>query len=328
MKSKNLNLKTKNNNLKLKSFKILAVTFSFSLLVFSFPVRAQQISLSISPPLLEVMIQPGKTITQSYKIGNNSNTDLYVRAIVVPFEPADTQGKVGIRYQVSGIRYFTLTNSDIQLGQTFRLPANSQKQLVLKIAVPKDELEADQYFTFLVEQSPEIEFLGPQGGQNLIKIGSNILLTVSRLGNPKKQGVIAKFLPYPKIADLFDKVKFKVLIQNTGDAYFKPIGQIDIYNQITKKKMTGLKLRPDNILVDSAREIMVPAFSSWLPGRYKAVLSFTPDGKSGAKTASLQETASAIFWLLPIKSGLAILTLLIIIWQIYKIKLDKLDKTS
>jgi len=308
---------------------LLLLLFQILIFIYSYiPSFAQSIGLSISPPLLEVMIQPGKSIAQKYQIGNNSDTDLYVRAIVVPFEPADIQGKISIKYQVLSIKYFTLANSDIQLGQTFKLPANSQKRLALKIAVPKDELEADQYFTFLIEQSPEIEFLGRQGGQNLIKIGSNILLTISQLGNPKKQGIIAKFLPLPKIADLFDKVKFKVLIQNTGEAYFKPIGQIDIYHRITKKKMASLELQPDNILVNSAREIMAPAFSSWLPGPYKAILSFAPDGKSGAETASLEETTNAIFWLLPIKFTAAIVILVLLLWQIYKRKLDKLGKTS
>ncbi len=324
--TKMLNLKIKSNNLKLKSFyqvrlgfKFLVVIFTFSFLIFSSGQKAsaQSVSLSIYPPLLEVMIQPGKSFIGAYEITNNSDIDLYLRPIVVPFEPAGQKGGVKLQttsHQPPATSYFSLTNADIQLNQTFKLPANSQQQLVLKINVPKGQLEKDHYFTFLVEQTPEGKFVGsPETATNLIKIGGNILLTISQSGLPKKQGVIAKFISRPKIADLLETVKFKVLIQNTGDAFFKTNGQIDIYHRLTKKKMANLNFRPDNVLVDSAREIVCSescAFSSLLPGPYRAIVSFTPDESNN------QEAAVALFWILPIKSGLVIILLILLIWQI------------
>lgn len=293
------------------------------------PVRAQEVSLGIAPPLLEVMIQPGKSITQAYEVINQSQTDLYLRARIIPFEPADRQGGIKLipQDQWSGTsQLFSLTNANLTLGQTFKLSANSRKQLVLKVAPPKDWPEGDYYYTLLIEQSPEGQFLSPLGSQTLVKVGSNILLTVSQSGQPIKEAVISQFSVRPKIIDLFDEVKFTLLIQNLGQAYFKPQGKIEIYSQPGKKKVAELELRPDNILVNSTREIICQngpcLFHSWRPGYYQAVVSLVPDGTGSEARAQVS------FWLLPLKLTLGLITVLLILLGLKrKIPLDKELKT-
>lgn len=299
------------------------------------PASAQSVSLSISPPLLEAMIKPGKSIVQPYEIVNESGTDLYLRPIIVPFEPSDLNGNILLdpKFLNSYIpKFFSLANNNFQLNQTFRLSAGEKGQLLLRITIPDDEAETDHYFTFIIEQSPEGEFLGRQnGGSNLIKIGSNILLTISSTGLPKKQAVVAKFAALPKIADLFfDKIKFSLLVQNTGRTFLKPVGQIDIYNRLTKKKVETLALQPDNVLANSARLINCLtdkpiteqpttdnrppnncSFSTFIPGAYRAVISFSPNGNDS------KETASATFFFLPLRSALAIIVISLLIWKIW-----------
>lgn len=293
------------------------------------PVRAQEVSLGIAPPLLEVMIQPGKSVTQAYEVINQSNNDLYLRARIVPFEPADQRGGIKLiaKDQWSGTnQLFSLANANLTLGQTFKLSANSRKQLVLKIAPPKDWPEDDYYYTFLIEQSPEGEFLSPLGSQTLVKVGSNILLTVSQSGQPIKEATISQFSVRPKIADLFDAVKFTLLVENVGQGYFKPQGKIEIYSQPGKKKVAELELRPDNVLVNSAREILCQdgpcLFHSWRPGYYRAVVSFLPDG-TGAEVS-----AQVAFWLLPLKLTLSLIIVFLVLFALKKKQfLDKRFRT-
>jgi len=276
------------------------------------PVLAQ-ITLSIWPPILEIMIQPGKKFTQAYEISNQSNTDLYLQAKVVPFKPNHLRGDISLDLDKPNNRYFSLVNNSISLNQTFKLPANSRQQLVLKIAIPRQETEGDQYFTFLIEQPSEGKFAGNTGGSASIKLGSNILLTISQSGLPEKQGSIARFLAHPKIADLLQKINFEILIQNTGDSFFKTIGKIEINHRIFKKNTSQLELRPDNILINSGREITCQnqcSFSSLLPGPYQAKVSFSPDG-IGEK-----QEVTTNFWILPVKSGLVIILLLLILFLI------------
>jgi len=290
------------------------------------PVHGQNVSLSIWPPILEIMIQPGKEFTQAYEISNQSGVDLYLKAKVVPFHPNDLEGGIVLDLEQPAERYFSLTNGNIFLNQTFRLPANSRQQLVLKIAVPKDEPEGDHYFTFLIEQSAEGKFAGDAGGRASIKLGSNILLTVSQSGLPAKQALIVKFQPRPKIADLLQKVRLEVLIENIGPSFFKTIGKIEISHRLFKKRTAELELRPDNVLVNSRRRITCQndcSFASLLPGPYQAKLSFSPDG-----TGEKQEAVTG-FWILPVRSGLVITTLLLIIFLIkFNLKRDLTNRSK
>ncbi|MCJ7740227.1 hypothetical protein MUP32_02835, partial [Candidatus Microgenomates bacterium] len=54
---------------------ILFVIYNLSFIISS-PVRAQSLSLSIAPPVVEIMIKPGKTITQTIKIANGGESTI------------------------------------------------------------------------------------------------------------------------------------------------------------------------------------------------------------------------------------------------------------
>ncbi len=178
------------------------------LLFFTKPhcVRAQSISLSIYPPLLEVMMQPGKSITQVYKISNDGDTDLVLDSVVVPFRVADEYGNVALGDSQSQgdpakqalensqfLSWFYFQNADLSLWQKFVLKAGKTQGIVLKIKVPENALEDDYYVTFLFQTIPQ-EVTGQNfDAQTQAKIGGNILLTVSKTGEPPKKAEIAEF---------------------------------------------------------------------------------------------------------------------------------------
>ena len=307
---------------------IFFLTLTTGCYLLAADISAQEISLSVFPPLVELIIQPGQTVTQAFSISNESDLDLYLQAVMVPFEPEGTSGKIEIlnpKYASTVIKYFSLTNSKIALDQTFKLAANSREQLVLKAKIPENAPDQDHYLTLLLEQSPQGNFINnASGGQNLIKIGANILLTVSGSLNPERQGRVAEFEPAPKINDIFNSTKFKILVENTGGSFLKAEGGIKIKNLLTKKEVAALELRPDNVLANSSREIICLkqngdepisypcSFSSLVPGWYRAELFF--EKNTGLESAGL----SLVFWLLPIKAGLVLAILAIIVWQILK----------
>lgn len=316
------------------------LTLHFALLT---PVGAQQVGLSISPPLLEVMIQPGKSITKAYQLTNNSDFDLYLIAKIVPFTPADLSGNISLDHESKITNHeslFTLQNSNIQLNQPFQLTAGTSQQLVLKLDIPQVVEEKDYYYTLLIEQAERGKYIG---SQHRIKIGSNLLITVSESGQPKTNFNLAEFSARPKFADLFDQVEFNLVIENTGQAFFKPEGKIEIYNTFFNRKMAELNLLPENILVNSSRkikcmenqtktitsevksadtsEVLRPitcTFSSTLPGKYKAVIT-SPSNKPLTTNTQHQ----TYFYLVPFRLTLALLMAILIIWQInHKLKLD------
>ncbi len=100
-------------------------------------VTAQGISLGIWPPLLEVMIQPGKSITQVYKLSNQGETDLLMTSKIASFAPADEQGSIRLLPWANSGILISFQNANLALGEKFLLPAGQTQEIVLKIAVLK-----------------------------------------------------------------------------------------------------------------------------------------------------------------------------------------------
>lgn len=264
---------------------ITVITFT-AFIAESGEAKAQGLSLGIWPPLLEVMIQPGKSITQVYKIINNGETDLVLTSKIVPFEPADELGNIILSSEVSpaaGDRnsspanltelfpsevgwpgWFSFQNADLALGEKFLLPAGKEQQIVLKIKIPPQATEKDYYLTLLFEtaQIPGM-YLGQNqsGGQVEAKIGGNILLTVSQTGQPKKQAEVKDFrisntryaTRNTYILDSFVRPQFLVRLKNNGRAFFKPNGTITTTGWFGQK--WALDLLPENVLAGSIRQI-------------------------------------------------------------------------
>jgi len=118
------NFKCQMSNLHLKSK--IYLLFALCYLLFAIPAKAQGLSLGIWPPLLEVTIQPGKSITQVYKLRNTGETDLALTSKIVPFKP---EGETGdINFATPGVdlgrhtgseTWFSFQNANLALGEKF-----------------------------------------------------------------------------------------------------------------------------------------------------------------------------------------------------------------
>jgi len=229
--------------------------------LFAIPVHAQTLSLSIWPPLLEVMIQPGKSITQVYKLTNGGKTDLVLTSRLVPFEPADELGNVRIKNDSPSVisDWFSFQNADLNLGDSFVLKVKEEQQVVLRIKVPEKALEDDYYLTLLFESLPEFN-INQSAAWSKIQIGSNLLLTVSETGEPPRKAEIVEFkiknawfkLSSWQFIDSFANPLFSLRIKNIGRSLFKPMGTIIVSGWTGGKY--PLELLPENILINSIRQ--------------------------------------------------------------------------
>ena len=270
-------------------------------------------------------MQPGKKITYAYQIKNNSSSVITLIANVSSFKPVGEQGQISVETNPPvGPHWFSFLNADIALNRPFTLAPNQDLQLVLKISLPQNAPEGDYYQTLLLEQVPPGTNNQNNATQTLGTIGSNILLTVSESGRPEKKAEIIEFslknALLGRFFDSFSKPEFTLRIKNTGKAFFKPIGEITIIPD--DKKLT---LRPDNILVDTVRQIQCENGSCQIKppnilGHYQAQLKFTldEDGPSYEKTVS--------FWVLPIKLTIGIIIAILLLYSILSLR-KKLQKT-
>lgn len=252
-------LKIKNKNCKGKIFKLLAVAFSFNILFFILLPKqiglthAQSYSLSISPSLLEVVIKPGKTVTQEFKITNHGD-EVITTPQIRPLKLDPSTGNPRISYsekldpQMESL--FSLTNPDLKLGEPLFLRKNETKQLLLRIAIPENTDNGDHYLLFaLTSEEP------PDESRSLSRIettvGANILTTISTLGTLNKTGVIED-IQFPILIDSFDRLEGKINIKNTGSAFFKPLGKITLSSPLLNAEYPIL---PQNILSGTTRVI-------------------------------------------------------------------------
>ncbi len=260
-------------------------------LIFAKDILAQTIGLSISPPIDEVMIIPGKEVDQTFTIGNNGN-DGTASIYIIPFRAQGEYGNVlldeknSITSTSPYSSWFSIISPVTSFGEKFYLAGGQSKNVTIRISPPTSAQEKDYYFTLLYELDNDVprEF-ATTGPTNRARIGSNLLISVSGNGNPLKQPNITEFSA-PKIIDSLQKLTFKIRVDNDGLYAFKSNGQITIKPTFGGSEI--LSVAPLNVISSSIRNIscingeeMVPCQSDRkvLVGVYKSTLKITADGE-------------------------------------------------
>lgn len=230
------------------------------LLVLPLSVMAQTISLSLSPPLIETMVKPGKSLLVAYTLENNADPAI-MRAYVRSFEPKGNTGSIRIKDELEGPVHFSLDNSDIELDKPFFMKPNGSQQLLLRIRVPEGAPEGDYYYTLLASSEPPSMAISSSASGARATIGANILITVTQSGYTKVNAKIALFdvlshfsLPFIGKIHLFDssdKVPVSLVLQNNGANFLKPEGSIEMRGNFGEK--ATYDLLPQNVLAESQR---------------------------------------------------------------------------
>jgi len=205
----------------------LIITALF-LLITPYPVSAGSYGLSLNPPLLKVNIRPGKSITQVFTITNLSSDDKFLVARVIPFSETDSRGnpEIDLKKTAPWLSYFSLANSNINLGSPFSIKANASEQLVMSINIPPTAILRDIYATLLVSTYSNLTGLNYQGSLVSATIGSNILITIHPELNPPTllkineltpvSGTFFKFGNY-YFADSITPISFISSVENSGN---------------------------------------------------------------------------------------------------------------
>ncbi len=229
------------NNIKILLTILYAVSAILVLSLFPKNVIAQTISLSVTPPIVEVMIAPGKSIKQTFTISNDGGNTLIFPKIVY-FTPSDNAGNVDLTEDLAPewVKYDKAP---------FNLKSGQKHDFKISIDPPEDTEEIDHFLTLIFESDVPTDILGQSSALFTSQIGSNILLTISKDGNPKKSASIVKFSA-PKVIDSsFGKINYQLELKNNGNSYWKPNGKIIVND-------TQLKLAPQNILSGFSRKVM------------------------------------------------------------------------
>ena len=273
-------------------------------------------NLTLSPSQVEFVLKPSVTIIQAYEVTNNSPQDIVLNTQISPWVPVGNDGSVSYQQAATSSDLdFSLANSDLKIGQSFILKANSKQQIVLKIKTSKEISLGDYYQTFFVYQNQDPLNQNNNFSQATGKIGSHILLSVSNTENTSIKAKLESFKIFPKIKDVFfTPITFSGEIKNDSIYFFKTSGKIIITKN--ESPIKEIELNNDNVLTNHYRsfscvdscKLQTPLW----PGKYQVTLKM--DENLGIADSSYS------FYILPISPIIFVLLIVGIIFGIQKIK--------
>jgi hypothetical protein len=294
-----------------KLIKFLPAVVLFLLLGFGVhSTSAQQAGqgLEISPPLIDISTDPGKTVTFNIRLRNITKSVLIATPQINDFVAEGEQGQPKLLLNETpaqpspySIKGWVGPLTDL------RLVPQEVKTEVVTLNVPTDASPGGHYgvvrFTAV---PPELEGTGVSLSAS---IGSLVLVRVS--GNVVDKASFADFYTSQngKKRSFFEHgpITFIERLKNDGNVHFKPTGTVRVTNLFGGEvAVLSINDKGGNVLPASIRRFEQKLDHKRLFGRYKAEAVVQYSGKSLSQSIS--------FWVIPYKLIAIILgTLLILI---------------
>lgn len=242
-----------------KKIIILLTTILF-VLIYPKKIYSQKFSLSISPPLTEIIIKPGKSVLIAFTLFNQGDPQI-LSASVKSFEPAGQFGNIFLKKELEGPIRFSLDNSDLQLNEDFFLKSNDRQQLLLRIRAPEGAPEGDYYYSLIIQSNPTPNNNSQILGRTQASIGANILITVTQEGEIEIKSSIALFdtlggikIGNIKIYESTEPIPVILILKNQGKNLIKPQGKITLKGKFGEK--AEFEIISQNILSQSQRQLL------------------------------------------------------------------------
>ncbi|KKU44638.1 MAG: hypothetical protein UX63_C0027G0004 [Microgenomates group bacterium GW2011_GWB1_46_7] len=274
--------------------------FLFPISYFLFPslTHAQEVSLVVSPPRIDITANPGETIQKTIKITNDSaDRELILQARTFDFIVQDNLGTpIRVTETASG-RYlaspwFTLERSELVI------PPKSTTQLVAIITIPQDALPGGHYAGVFFEPVTN------RGGKNTVsytttQVGSLFGITIA--GDIKYDALVKSFQTKLNFNE-FGPIDFTAELENQSDTHIRPTTKIVIHDMLGRQ-LTELPLDEVNIFPYTSRLLNGTWNQVWGFGRYTATLS-------AAYGPGLVASRTIYFWIMPYRLIAAIVVAL------------------
>ncbi len=296
----------------IKSILILSL-YTLYFILYTGSAYAQQPSVSLSPTLTELAIQPGRSTNVRYKFTNAGDPAI----IKFRVESASTNPESPLQFKI--------LNEEIELNKEIFVKNSFSEDILLNITAPEGIKEQDYYFDFFIEVQPPPAEEGKGNLRAKITLQSPLLIIVTSTGQVEIKPKITIFdlVPNRKIEfmgfrlnlmDSFRKVPLILIIENKGKNLLKPRGEIIIRGPFGKSNSYPIDQTP--ILAGSQKRIELDLPGSFI-GNYKVSANLT----FGEGTPAL--FAASSFTVMPFKLTIT-LVILLLLYLIIKKKLKNL----
>ena len=291
--------------MKKRYFKFLIIIFTFSFSIFNFSKPAYgQISLVVSPPKVNLELNPGDTAQQVLKITNDANQPITLKLSVQDFIVQDDQGTpLKITPEEAG-RYVASPWFNLDQHQLTIQPQKTATVTVL-ITTPPDALAGGHYAAVYVEpqQGSKPKTTGPKV---VSQIGSLFNLLIK--GDIQYDAQITQFRTKKRFYE-FGPVDFSAKVQNLSDTHISPKASIVISNMLGQTIDT-LTLDQVNIFPYTSRYLQTTWEKVWGLGKYQATLTI-PYGAGQVATSTI------FFWIVPWRLIAAIILIFLVALVIF-----------
>lgn len=274
-----------------------------SLLVFpttTTNAQTDEITLGVSPQILELTANPGETLTNVFRLTNASSDSIQVKTTPKNFTPRGEEGAVDLTEDKTS---YSLADWITVNPETVTIGATKTQDFSVTIAVP-DSVEPGSHFGSVVFQTipPEQE-----GSAALVSQEIAPVILVRIAGDTVERAEIVEFKPELGFYSNQTAINLISRLKNTGNVHFKPVGEITIKN-IFGQEETTIELDRRNVLPDSIRQFT----SEWLTGgfrigRYSATLTVVYGESNEIVTSSTSFIIFPYQTILPIVIGLGVL---------------------
>jgi hypothetical protein len=261
---------------------------------------AQSIKTTIVPPRLDLLADPGQTLTADLKVINDTDSVQNYTVVVDDFIVTDNQGTpIPVSSAVSG--RWSLKNW-VQTPNFVPVDPHQSQVVKITISVPKNAYAGGHYAMVTYQPNGDAKPGDQKKTASIIaqRTGTLVYVTVN---GPITQNAVLKSFTAPKFNE-YGPVTFNGLVENQSETHINPSGSITIKDPLGQKVAT-LPVETGNIFPDVSREFSSVWNQKWGYGRYQAILNLTYGTAGGILTATI------FFWLFPIRLIITVLVLII-----------------
>ncbi len=288
---------------------LIAVTIVMATMYFPVAVSATSPAILITPTILNLSIDPGKSATASVKIINSSVTDREFHLKLRSFNTGNNDGQPVLDDSI-----ITPLHDWFQPSvTTIDAPAKQQVTFTFTVNVPA-AAKPGSYRTAILFSDDASHIASNTSGPSIsAEVGPLLFVRVN--GNADEQIAISSFSAHQTINEDLP-IQFDINLDNSGNVDLSPVGTINIVPQLavdTAKYSINFNPNGGMVLAASTRKLASEWVNAdgWHIGFYQAqvVMAYGQTNKV--------LTATSDFWVLPWKAVaiFAILTAVIMAYM-------------
>jgi len=276
---------------------VLAIGFAF----FKLSAQGPPPGLMIVPSNFEIIVNPGEEITRKITIYNNDPRDLDIVPEIRNFTAQGEEGNVTLTSAETG---FSLASWIKVTPAMTTVKSKKSAEFSFTIKVPQNAEPGGHFGSVVLSTVPPPKgTLGETGAFVVQQVGALILTKIPGLVS---EAAKLESFTSDKSFYISGPVVFTTRVKNNSNVHIRPAGTVTVKDLLGNKTVIPIEER--NVLPGAIRRIPATWDNKFLIGKYTADLALY----YGSANKNLN--ASVTFYAFPVKEGLIVLAILLIIF--------------